>query len=150
MPFTEDLKFGEVYQSLLLNYIHEDYEEVEYAPQNQAFKDWDVKVMKGNYICRYEVKADRLTNKTGNVCIEYECNSRPSGIATTQADIYAYFVIKNSNDQDCYLIPVKFIKTLIESGDYKKINCGDRYRTKAFLVPLNRFSSFLTGKRYRP
>lgn len=147
MPFTEDLKFGEVYQSILLNYIHEDYEEVEFAPQNQAFKDWDVKVSKGNYICRYEVKADRLTNKTGNVCIEYECNGRPSGIATTQADVYAYFVVKNANDFDCYLIPVKFIKTLIESGDYRKMVGGDRYRSKFFLIPLNRFSSFLTGKK---
>jgi hypothetical protein len=45
------------------------------------------------------------------------------------------------------MIPVKFIKMLVENGEFKKINCGDKYRSKAFLVPLNRFSSFLTGKK---
>lgn len=146
MPFMEDLKLGRLYENLLLNYIHEEYDEVEFAPDCQ-FKDWDVKISKNNFACKYEVKADRMTHKTNNVCIEFECNSRPSGISTTQADIYAYFVIKGANDCDCYLIPVKYIKTLIENGDYKKINCGDKYRTKAFLIPLNKFSSFLTGKK---
>lgn len=147
MPFVEDLKFAHLYENLLLNYIHEDYDEVEFAPQDSSQSEWDVKITKGNFICKYEVKADRMSYKTGNVCIEYECNSRPSGISTTQADIYAYFVVKNANDCDCYLIPIKYIKTLIENGDFKKVNCGDRYKTKAFLIPLNKFSSFLTGKK---
>ena len=148
MTFNSDLKFARLYENLLLNYIHEDFEEAEFCPDNSLFNEWDVKVSKGNYVCKYEVKADRWANKTGNIFIEYENNNRPSGISTTQADIYAYFVVKNSNDADCYLIPVKFIRTLIESGDYKKITqCGDGMRVKGFLMPLNRFVSFLTGKK---
>jgi predicted AAA+ superfamily ATPase len=147
MSFQSDLKFGRLYENLLLNYIHEDFEEVEFAPDNQ-FTEWDVKISKGNFVCKYEVKADRMTNRTGNVFIEYECNNRPSGISITQADIYAYFVIKSSNDQDCYIIPVKYIKTLIENGDFKKVSqCGDGKRVKGFLMPLNKFTSFLTGRR---
>jgi hypothetical protein len=147
MPFEDDLKFGNIYESLLLNYIPDDFDEIEMSPNDKKFKPWDLRVSKQNYVCKYEVKADRWTNKTGNFCIEYECFNQASGIATTEADVWAYFVVKSNTDQDCYLIPVKYIKSLIEEGSYKKMIGGDKQRSKFFLIPKSKFSSFLTAPR---
>ncbi len=145
--FSEDLKFGNIYENMLLNYIPEDFDEVIFAPKDEKFSLWDVKIAKGNYVCKYEVKADRWTNKTGNFCIEYECFGKPSGIATSEADVWAYFVVKSNSDQDCYLIPTKYIKSLIEEGCYRKMLAGDRQRSKCFLIPKSKFTSFLTGMK---
>lgn len=147
MSFQSDLKFGRCYENLLLNYIHEDYEVVEMAP-DERFTEWDVKISKGNFVCKYEVKADKNTARTGNVFIEYECAGKPSGISITQADIYAYFVVKSSRQQDCYMIPVKYIKTMIENGEYRKmLNVGDGGRVNGFLMPLSKFGAFLTPQK---
>jgi hypothetical protein len=43
----------------------------------------------------YEVKSDRKAHATNNICIEYECSQKPSGINVTQADFYVYFIITN-------------------------------------------------------
>jgi hypothetical protein len=37
-----------------------------------------------------EMKEDFLTQKTGNVAVEFECRGKPSGINTTQSDLYIY------------------------------------------------------------
>lgn len=41
---------------------------------------------------KVEVKTDRLTEKTGNVYIEYESRGKPSGIVTSEADYWVYKV----------------------------------------------------------
>ena len=45
---------------------------------------------------KIEVKYDRKTKETGNVYIEFESRNKPSGIKTTQADYWTYFI-----DDDC-------------------------------------------------
>jgi hypothetical protein len=146
MPFNLDLLLGKKYEILLLDYLNNDeYSEVEFAP-NQRFVEWDVKVKRGALEAKYEVKADRLSAKTGNLCIEYECSGQPSGISTTQADFYAYFVIHGS-DQDLYLIPVARIKELVAQGGCKKMSGGDGYRSRFYLVPKTVFSEFITKRR---
>jgi len=41
---------------------------------------------------KIEVKRDKQTKQTGNVYIEYESRGKPSGIATTKADKWAYIL----------------------------------------------------------
>jgi hypothetical protein len=41
---------------------------------------------------KVEVKTDRLTEKTGNVYIEYESRGKKSGISTSEADYWVYKV----------------------------------------------------------
>lgn len=142
MPFQNDLLLGKKYEVMLLDYLDKDeYDEVEFAP-NQRFVEWDVKVRRGQLEAKYEVKADRLTAKTGNFCIEYECAGQPSGISTTQANYYAYFVLDGSH-QDLYLIPVERIKELIAQGAYKKMNGGDGYRSRFYLIPKAVFAEYI-------
>jgi len=149
MPFVSDLLFGKKYELLLLDYIDKgEYDDVE-LPPNKAFKDWDVLVRRGDSQTAYEVKADRLTAKTGNFCIEYECSGEPSGISSTKADYYAYFVV-NGAQQECYIIPVAFIRKLITTGSYKKMNGGDKWKARFFLVPKAEFCQFLVERKVHP
>lgn len=39
---------------------------------------------------RIEIKTDEMAARTGNVYIEYECRGRPSGIATSKAEFWAW------------------------------------------------------------
>lgn len=41
---------------------------------------------------RIEVKSDRLHEKTGNIYVEYMSRGKPSGIATTFAEYYAFML----------------------------------------------------------
>ena len=145
MSFHNDLLLGKKYEMLLLDYIPRDeYDEVELAPAKR-FVEWDVKLKRGSLEAKYEVKADRLSAKTGNLCIEYECSGLPSGISTTEANYYAYFIIHGS-DHDMYLIPVPRIKELIAQGAYKKMNGGDGYRSRFYLIPKVVFTEYLTKR----
>ena len=146
MPFQSDLLLGKKYEVMLLDYLDKDeYTEVEFAPEKR-FVEWDVKLKSGVLEAKYEVKADRLSAKTGNLCIEYECSGQPSGISTTQADYYAYFVIHASH-HDLYLIPVERIKSLVAQGAYKKLNGGDGYRSRFYLIPKAVFAEYITKRR---
>jgi hypothetical protein len=146
MPFNQDLLLGKKYELMLLDYMDKDeYDEVEFAPI-QRFVEWDVKVKRGALEAKYEVKSDRLSAKTGNLCIEYECSGQPSGISTTQANYYAYFVIYASH-HDLYLIPVERIKELIAQGGCKKLGGGDGYRSRFYLMPKALFAEYITKRK---
>lgn len=41
---------------------------------------------------KIEVKLDKLAHKTGFIFVEFESRSKPSGIATTQADYWCYII----------------------------------------------------------
>lgn len=145
MPFNSDLLLGKQYELMLLDYIDKDeYTDVELAP-NKRFVEWDVKVTRGGLEAKYEVKCDRLTAKTGNFCIEYECSGHPSGINTTEANYYAYFVLHGTS-HDLYLIPVERIRAVISSG-CKKMNGGDGYRSRFYLIPKAVFADCITKRR---
>ena len=47
---------------------------------------------KGGRIIRVEVKTDLIGHRTGNVGLEFEQNGKPSGIMTTESDMWVWFV----------------------------------------------------------
>ena len=53
-----------------------------------------------------EVKRDRQTKETGNVYIEYESRGKPSGLATTKANKWAYIL----QDGCMLIIDTKLLK----------------------------------------
>ena len=138
MNFKNDLAFGESYELELLKHIPHD----KYNKPDGKFKDYDLEIIHNDKSIYYEVKADRKASLTGNLAIEYECFNKPSGIATTKADYYAYFII-NGDDYDLYIIPVKEIITLIQIKDYKRIvKGGDYNKSKLFLFELYKFNEY--------
>ena len=138
MSFIKDLNFGLKYEKLFLNYIKYDY----IIKHVGNFKEYDILAKKDDIETKYEIKSDRLAYKTKNLCIEYECSKKPSGITTTEADYYGYFII-NNEEYDLYIIPTEFINECIENKLYKRdITGGNGYKARFYLFSLDIFKEF--------
>lgn len=139
MTFKKDLDFGNKYEKELLNHL--EYKTIKIMKGN--FKPYDI--IMDNKV-KFEVKADRWTNKTNNFCIEYKCRGKPSGITTTESDFYGYFEIINDDKllYNLYLIPTKYIKSVIESKKYhRKIRGGDSCASCFYLFNKSIFKKYL-------
>jgi hypothetical protein len=91
-----------------------------------------------------EVKRDKWTCKTGNVAVEYKSRGKPSGIAVTKAEWWA-FVLSDSpfNDEVILLIKTSKLKGIARGywnrGNTKKM--GDGNTSEAVLIPLSKLFS---------
>jgi len=134
--FKKDLFMGSSFEKECQKYFNN----IEFSPFTKFCKydfiSEDVK---------YEVKADRMSFKSGNLCIEIECNNKPSGLSTTEADFYIYFVIKPNDDYNIYKIPVNILKESIKNK--RCIFGGDFKRSKLVLVKLLDFEQYLIDKK---
>jgi hypothetical protein len=138
MTFIKDLKRGLKYELEFLKYI--DYDT--YEQSKGVFKDYDISIYKNGVNTTYEIKADFLSYKTGNICIEFECNNKASGIISTKSNYYGYFII-HDDIYDLYIIDTNIIKFMINDKKYKKIlNGGDGKRAKFYLFDLNLFKNY--------
>jgi hypothetical protein len=137
--FNNDLKFGQTFEILLTNLIQNEG----YTSCNN--KDYDIAMKENGNTIYYEVKADRMTHKTGNICIEYECFGKPSGITTSKADRYAYFELgPTASSYTLYIIPVNAIKKRISKRKYKRtISGGDYSSSKCYLFDKSVFDKYI-------
>ena len=60
---------------------------------------------------KIEIKYDRKTKETGNIFIEFQSRNKLSGISTTQADFWTYYIdddfcitISTKNMDGCFLV----------------------------------------------
>ena len=81
---------------------------------------------------KIEVKYDRKSRETGNVFIEFESRGKPSGIATSQADYWAYFF----GDEECLVISTERLKKKLKSLNPPRIRGGDNNTSVGLLVKL--------------
>lgn len=136
--FENDLKFGNEYEKRYIEYKNFQ----NYNQPKGYFKEYDI-------ICydeeekgiKYEVKTDRRANETGNICIEYLCSGKDSGIRTTTANIYVYIILKNEG-YDIYEIPTKKIRKYIKKEKYTKIRNTDNGKSEFYLFSINTFSKY--------
>lgn len=145
MGFISDLKFGNQYEQELIKI----YEMDNYEIMKGKFKEYDIKqILEDGKIRYWECKADRFTHRTNNICIEFESYGKPSGIITTTANYYAYFVISSDLlSYDLYTIPTKKLRHCIENNLYKKImNGGTSYKNKFYLFDKDLFEKYLVLK----
>ena len=142
--FKNDLVFGKRFELELLKFLEHD----SYEQSIGVEKGWDICTKKLDFdtliINTYEVKADRISNRTGNLCIEYHCNNKDSGITTSIADYWAYFVVKEGFiDYDLYIIPTRKIRKYIRLNKYKiNIHGGDKKRSKMYIFDINTFNKY--------
>ena len=137
MNFRKCLKFGEKYQHELIKVL----KPTNYKMMEGYFKEYDL-IIDDILPIYYEVKADRYAYKFNQICIEFECNNKPSGIKTTTADYYAYFVIKPNDLYDLYIIPVIDIKEIINNRKFADIKQGgDRNASKFYIIDAPLFSN---------
>lgn len=139
MCWEQDLKLSDVFEKLTIKI----YNMKNYERKNFNFKEYDIEDLDTKI--KYEVKTDRMTNDTGNIIIEYECNNKPSGINATTADYYIYYILDEANHKyGYYEIPVSKIKKYIKNNKYhQKISGGDGNRMKGYLFKVETFEKYL-------
>jgi hypothetical protein len=137
MSFKADLEFGHKYEDIFIEKILNNPVGLE-RPSGK-FSGYDFAIGKE----RYEIKADRQTHKTGNFCIEFGCNGRPSGISVTQATHYGYFVVRPGGEYDIYKIPTSDILQMITDRLYSRdMRGGDGNKSQFFLFDKNIFAIY--------
>lgn len=127
--FQHDLAFGKVYEGIAHTLL--DGETIEEVPVG-AFKGWDFRTNKATY----EVKSDRLAHKYGyrTMFIEYECSGKPSGISTTEADYWFYFMVNPDGTYRHFKFSVSELREKCK-GCPSKVG-GDGWRSRGFIVPV--------------
>ena len=135
MGFQSDLALGKVYEQLAIKYLKQKGEALLDYPEGYC-KQYDFITDKSSY----EVKADRMTHKTGNLFIEYECSGKPSGLSTTDAKYWFYFILMPENGYRAYKIPTEFLKGVAEAG--RTVNGGDGWRSKGYLCNESWFRGY--------
>lgn len=127
MSFTKDLAFGKTWEATARSLVGGG----EPGPSGR-FKPYDFT----HHGIKYEVKADRLAYKYGGntMFVEYECSGQPSGISTTEADVWMYFMVKPDGTYKCYSIPTVELREWCNGCPVKA--GGDGYRAKGYIVPV--------------
>ena len=83
-----------------------------------------------------EVKRDFKASQTGRVFVEFFCRGKPSGIATTEADHWAFIL----NDGIVIILPTERLKELVVEAQEKgkTISGGDSNVSQGALIKLER------------
>lgn len=137
--FQKDLATGQEYEKRSLLYL--DYDTYKFI--EGYFKEYDLEITKDGVKTTIEVKSDKQASLTGNLAIEYECNKKPSGISTTTADFWIYFIVFPEEDkEEVYKIPLEDLKNLIKGC--RQVSGGDGYRSRMYLLPKSVVQKFLT------
>lgn len=129
--FHKDLALGQTYEHIAQIKICEKFN-VTIANECDN-NEYDFEDSDGT---KYEVKFDAMSNRTGNVCIEADCNGKLSGISTTKADHYIIMTDKRTG----YMIPVTKIKKYIKSGKFK--------RQVQYSLENRQFHAYLFDKKF--
>lgn len=135
--FKQCLKEGKKYEMETLNYL--DYDEFEFNDDNK----YDIKIIKNNIETLVEVKSEKRSGLTGNICIEYYCRGKPSGIATTQAHYYYSYVIYSDKPYRLFKIPVVDLKQMIKNKLFVR-DCigGDDMASKMYLFSIKSIEKY--------
>ena len=84
---------------------------------------------------KIEVKRDFQYKETGNIFIEYECRGKRSGISTTQAEYWCYWL----SEEHCIFINTNKLKNICRKylGTKRDIQGGDNNLSKGILLPID-------------
>ena len=86
---------------------------------------------------KIEVKTERdKWKETGNICIEFRCRGKPSGIAVTESKWWVH-VLADGDETVCMLMfPTDKLKEIARKHLDKVVNGGDDNLSKMVLIPL--------------
>ena len=127
--FYRNLKTGKGYEEQALQLIHKKYPQA--YIKDGYHKEWDIYVPELDM--GIEVKSDAQYKKTGNFYVEYECNGKPSGIATTKAKQYYIYLDK------LYILETEDLKDKCRKylNTKKDKKGGDNMASKGITIPIN-------------
>lgn len=111
--FQELLRTGQHYEDQIIEFMARRYDGLTVLSRPSGnYKYFDF--MLSNSL-KYECKYDQMSDKTGNIFIEYEQSNKPSGICTTTADVYVI-----GNKRKTLFILVDKLKQMISNREYFK------------------------------
>jgi hypothetical protein len=86
-----------------------------------------------------EVKTERDTwSRTGNICIEIESYGKPSGLTSTEAEIWVHNLVKD-NELCCSLMfNTDKLRKIMEDMKPRTVMGGDNNASKLYLVNINK------------
>ena len=86
---------------------------------------------------KIEVKRDFRATETGNIFVEYESRNKPSGIATSEADWWCYWL----SETHFIVMSKDELKVLCRKylGTTRDVSGGDSNTSKGILLPLIEF-----------
>jgi len=102
-------------------------------------EDWVIEVFEGSN--KIEVKTERgIWKNTGNIAIEIEYRGRPSGLTTTNADIWIHLLEYEGKIVGGFLLPIELLKkkfrTALKGNTLKTVMGGDENASKLMLLPI--------------
>lgn len=118
--------------------------------RSEAFKQWDVNLAEGKEAennfrsllggdSTVEIKRDFACGKTGNIAVELSCRGEMSGITTSTADWWAYWLSgEGYNDEIIVVMKRERLQEVIKSDTLKNVWGGDGGQSQLTLVPLAR------------
>jgi hypothetical protein len=130
--FDRDAREGEKYERLAVQYFEQG--EVEFSSGEFSAYDFII-----NGKLKVEVKSDYIATRTGNIAIEYKCNGKKSGIYSSEADYYLYFVI--GEPDRVFKIPTQELIALAEEKG-RKISGGDGGKSRMYLIKIKEFEKW--------
>jgi len=96
-----------------------------------------------------EVKRDFWTGTTGNIAVEFESRGKPSGIAKTKSDYYAFVLAEQFRDEVIIIIKTSRLKQIAREyylkGRVKEM--GDDKTSLSVLIPIKDLSNFAYNDR---
>ena len=104
-------------------------------------EDWVIQLFEGNE--KIEVKTERgLWKETGNIAIEVKYKGKPSGLSTTEANMWIHLLEDNREIVGGFIIPVKTlkkrIKELYEAKEVSIVKGGDGNESLIALLPISK------------
>ena len=123
------------------------------APSKENRKKFDLDLTYGEI--REEKIAEMLTNKkvevkserdiwqnTGNICIEYECWNKPSGIRATESDYWFHNLCIGDEEYCTLVFKTDTLKKIVDKLDtFKTVSGGDGNASRMYLVNLQKLFS---------
>jgi hypothetical protein len=138
--FEKNLKQGHLYEREAYHYL--EYDTIKHDDTVYR-KEYDFIVTKDGKPIKIEVKSDRQASKTNNLAIEYECNNKPSGLSSSTADYWMYFIVYPDR-HECFKIPIDDLRIIVKTC--KQVSGGDGMRSKMYLVRKSLVAKYLVEK----
>lgn len=153
--FKKDISKGIEAEEYISKIILERDDSVLKILPNENSKFDRMIVFKDGTFCTIEVKNDILSEKTNNVAIEIFCRGKKSGVMSSEADYFVYFV-RYKKETKIYITRRTKLIELIKTNKFRIVSGGDTWNgepsTRMVLVPKDVFESFCVDitnrKRY--
>ena len=110
--------------------------DLEFGKMGEEFTQ---KVFEGN--TKVEVKTERdIWKTTGNIAIEIRCSGKPSGLSTTESNVWIHLLAYNNEIKGGFIFKVSELKNKIKNlqkeGNLKMVMGGDNNASQMALLPI--------------